>query len=793
MEALQRRGIRVPESIAIVGFNNSPEARSASPPLTSVNVPFREQGRQAVHALKRMLEGESVPDEMVIPSRLTIHQSCGCLDATVAQAGTFSPRVGGGVSLEEAFVNQREIVVRGMIRAMDISEAPAWAERVLDGFILDLGGSQPGGFLVALREVLRGASLVDRASPAWQNVLSVLQRHAFSCVDSQKALLLIGQARAMLGETTSRALAQLQLQADGRVRTLQAISSNLIATFEVERLMDVLAEGLPRLGMPSCYLALYEDPQPYVYPQPAPEWSRLILAYDEDGRVLLESGGKRFRTRHLVPEGMLPAHRRHTMILQPLYFQDAQIGFVLFEVGPRDWSVYDVLRGEIASTLQGTLLVQRVRERSAELARQQYILDTFMKNVPDRVYFKDLESRITRANRAHATKLGLSDPAEEIGKTDFDFFPEEQARAKYEQEQAIIRTGKPILSIEETDGTGRWALTTKMPLRDENGNIIGTFGISHDITEMKQAQAALERAYVEVEQRVEERTIELQQEVLERSRAERELEHYRDRLEELVVERTRELEKAQAELMRKERLSVLGRLTATVAHEIRNPLGTVRSSVFSIGDAIDRDEMNRVERALQLAERNIVRCDAIITELLDYTRDQVLQKSPIQIDGWLDRILDEALDQRTIPESIALVRELHADAEIIVDGERFRRAIINIVSNAVDAMRERGPFEKNQLTVSTHIVDDRLEIGISDTGCGIPNAMLDRLFEPLFSTKSFGIGLGLPIVKGIMEQHGGDIEISSQAGVGTTVVLWLPLSNDEDCQKSRTDEKESQD
>jgi rsbT co-antagonist protein RsbR len=163
-----------------------------------------------------------------------------------------------------------------------------------------------------------------------------------------------------------------------------------------------------------------------------------------------------------------------------------------------------------------------VQERSAELTRQQYILDTFMENVPDRVYFKDLESHITRANRAHAVRMGLSDPAEEIGKSDFDFFPEERARVKYEQEQEIIRTGQPVLNLEERDSTGRWALTTKMPLRDENGEIVGTFGISRDITEMKEAQVALEKAYAEVERQVAERTAELEREIEERERAQAE-------------------------------------------------------------------------------------------------------------------------------------------------------------------------------------------------------------------------------------------------------------------------------
>jgi len=145
-----------------------------------------------------------------------------------------------------------------------------------------------------------------------------------------------------------------------------------------------------------------------------------------------------------------------------------------------------------------------------------------MENIPDRIYFKDLDGHITRANRAHAARLGLSDPAEEVGKSDFDFFSEGHARVKYEQEQEIIHTGEPILNLEEADGEGQWALTTKMPLRDENGEIIGTFGISRDITEMKHVQAELEKAYAEVEELVRDRTAQLEREMAERERAQAE-------------------------------------------------------------------------------------------------------------------------------------------------------------------------------------------------------------------------------------------------------------------------------
>lgn len=144
-------------------------------------------------------------------------------------------------------------------------------------------------------------------------------------------------------------------------------------------------------------------------------------------------------------------------------------------------------------------LDHRVVERTAELARQNYILDTFMANIPASIYFKDRESRIIRVNPAVATLVGFDDPDKVIGKSDFDFFPKELARAKYEQEQEIIRTGQPLLAFEEPDAGGRWALTTKMPLRDERDEIIGTFGISHDITPLKIAQHQLEEAYTEIQ------------------------------------------------------------------------------------------------------------------------------------------------------------------------------------------------------------------------------------------------------------------------------------------------------
>ena len=258
-----------------------------------------------------------------------------------------------------------------------------------------------------------------------------------------------------------------------------------------------------------------------------------------------------------------------------------------------------------------------------------------------------------------------------------------------------------------------------------------------------------------------------------RKMAETELDKYRDHLEQMVDERTQELKDAHGELVRQGRLAALGQLTATVSHELRNPLGVMRPSLHLIKKLMGEHPDKRILKAYDRIDRSIDRCDRIIDELLDFTRITQLEKKATRIDEWLDSIVKD----QGIPKDIRVeINYSLKDLSLAFDADRLRRAIINVLDNACQAMREpSGEIMKDSIImIKTETTDERIEIVITDTGIGIPEDVMARIFEPLFSTKNFGVGLGMPTIYQIMEQHEGGVEIESEPGKGTTVTLWLP-------------------
>lgn len=228
------------------------------------------------------------------------------------------------------------------------------------------------------------------------------------------------------------------------------------------------------------------------------------------------------------------------------------------------------------------------------------------------------------------------------------------------------------------------------------------------------------------------------------------------------------LRQAQQDLASNERLAAIGKVTATVSHELRNPLGTLVTS----SDILRRSLKNAgepVSGELERMQRNAWRCVRIIEDLLDFSRKHRFAPAPLAIDRWAKTQVDE-LDERTR----ALIElDLAANCELMADGERLHQAFSNVLTNALQAC-EAVQDRDTSIRVATRRENDRVSLSIADNGGGMSLEARRRAFEPLYSTKAFGVGLGMPLVKRIIEAHGGEIRIDSIEGEGSTVTLVLP-------------------
>ncbi len=267
---------------------------------------------------------------------------------------------------------------------------------------------------------------------------------------------------------------------------------------------------------------------------------------------------------------------------------------------------------------------------------------------------------------------------------------------------------------------------------------------------------------------------------------ERRIDYYQERealltsyaadLEAKVTERTRDLEVAQEELIKRERLSVLGQLTAIVSHELRNPLGVIRSSAFYLARKLGGTD-EKSDKHLGRIEQQVTLCDSIIGELLEYTRGRRSAVVQGEINPWLE----EVLDQMTLPEKVSLERILLTRLPAVhFDGEKMRRVVINLVENAVQAVVDRqaaasqvdGPYAP-KIVVRTSVAGNGVRMEVQDNGTGMDPDTARHAFEPLFTTRARGTGLGLAIVRKIVEEHGGSVSLDTEPQEGTTVSVII--------------------
>jgi len=400
-----------------------------------------------------------------------------------------------------------------------------------------------------------------------------------------------------------------------------------------------------------------------------------------------------------------------------------------------------------------------MNSESQRLASGQdgFLLQNLLHNIPDHIYFKDRESRFILVNPAMARLMRLDSAPAAMGKTDFDIFTPEHAEAALADEQEILRTGKSIVGKVEKetwpDGSISWVTTTKLPLRNKKGEIVGTFGISRDITERKRAEDALKQA-----------------------------------VEDLELSRE-ELKSAHQQLMHAERLETVGRMAAGVAHEVQNPLQVLLMSLDYLSQRLtDRDEV--LDGVLDEMRNATRRADTIIRGLLDFSRSDDLILTVQDINALINNALAH-VRHASSQHRIELHEELAPDLPpLALDGMKIEQVFVNLFTNAIHAMPDGGTLTvKSQAACLSKSLrnegareaghfyagDTVVMVEVDDTGSGIPPEIVRKIFDPFFTTKTTGkgTGLGLAIVKRVIDLHNGEIEIMNRPDGGVRCRLMF--------------------
>ncbi len=397
-----------------------------------------------------------------------------------------------------------------------------------------------------------------------------------------------------------------------------------------------------------------------------------------------------------------------------------------------------------------------------ELEKARAYSEALLNSMADGIGVLDLEGKVIDVNEPLLQMVGLK-KEEFVGLPLIQVLGPVVEPAEIEKVSATIgqlMAGAPAGFIEmvitHKDGTRVTISIGPSVVRDAQGKPVMLFAVMRDITERKR-----------MEQEIQDKNEQLNAQNEELRATEEEL---RASNEELQAA-NEELTETQEQLIRSERLAAIGQLAGGVGHELRNPLGAIKNAVYYIKGKLAKSELvekePRVLEFLDIVDDEVNISNKIITDLLGFSRvgKPSVMPTPVR------KVVEEALARVPIPENVKLNENLGPDStEIAVDAGQIQQVLINVITNAVQAMPEGG-----KLTISTRERKDFLELDVTDTGSGISDENKGKIFDPLFTTRAKGIGLGLAVSKSIIDRHGGQIEARSAVGKGTTFTIRLPL------------------
>jgi PAS domain S-box-containing protein len=477
--------------------------------------------------------------------------------------------------------------------------------------------------------------------------------------------------------------------------------------------------------------------------------------------------------------------------LPPFFYQTAwfkviaAIAFLMCLSGIYGWRTRHLREKEKELQAANELLEKKIGERTRELAEKRNLLRTLIDNLPDAVFVKDTEGRVIIDNIAHARYMGFEDPARTIGKTDFDCFPRELAEKFRGPELELIQSGKEFNGEEHlklADGDICWFRTTKVPLRDDHGKIIGLAGINRDITERKKWET--------------------------------------------------ELESLHKQLLETSRHAGMAEVATSVLHNVGNVLNSVNVSASVVGEQVRSTNLDRLTKAISLLQENrsdlsgffkqeeksgklISFLEALfvilkkeretvqhevdaLTKNVEHIKKIVsMQQSYAKVSGVIEVVnpveliedslrMHEAAFQR---HAVKVVRDYSDTPKIAIDRHKVIQILVNLFSNAKYACDFNDPANRTIRIRLTTVGDDSIRIEVIDNGMGIAEENVTRIFSYGFTTRKMGHGFGLHSGALAAKELGGSLHATSKGPAkGATFVLELPVEHTP-ATKTRPDEQ----
>jgi PAS domain S-box-containing protein len=600
----------------------------------------------------------------------------------------------------------------------------AWRERKarLADVRKDIG---PGAEDWATQAGAESVLIVPIVSPsrAW-GLLIVALRHSPLFVEDDLELLtlLAGQSAIVLDhgallEELKTANQSLEQRVSERTLELEKINQELQSSEERYRnTLDTMLEGAQIIGFDWRYLYVNE-----MAAEQGRQSKENLL-----GRTMMEMYPGIENTEAFVVFERCMKDRVPQQMENEFIYPDGSKGWFELNIHPVPEGIF-ILSMDISERKRaqqvlekaGEELEQLVKERTAALSEANALLQTMMDNMPDHIYFKDSDSRFIRNSRSQAKMMGY-DPADVVGKTDFDFFQGEHAQRSFDEEQKVIKSGQPLVNIEERvvwpDGRVTWVSTTKLPLRDAKDQVTGTFGISRDITERKQAEEALEKSNVQLEA------------------ANRELESF----------------------------------SYSVSHDLRAPLRSIdgfsQALLEDYGDKIPQEGRNYLERARAAAQRMAELIDDILA--LSRVSRAPVQRGTVDLSALAQGILSDL--QNSDPDRrVSMV----ITPNMLVEGDQnlLRIALQNLLANAW-----KFTSKKADARIEFDVQNESGErtFLIRDNGSGFDMNYANKLFgafQRLHSADEFpGTGIGLATVQRVFHKHGGRVWAEGVVDQGAT-------------------------